>query len=117
MSLVALLGEMNRLFDALATQVTLVASPMLSFSVPFTFAIFFALTLYGLYFVHMHVPETAGLELEAITAMMATRAAGGGSPAMVDERAEPARARASENFGAARARTSGGVDVGARPRR
>ena len=38
-----------------------------------TFGTFFALTLYSLYFVHAHVPETKGLTLEQIEQLFAKR--------------------------------------------
>jgi MFS transporter, SP family, arabinose:H+ symporter len=39
-----------------------------------TFIIFAALTLYSIYFVHKHVPETKGLTLEQIEDLFRTRA-------------------------------------------
>ena len=52
--------------------VTLLAAPLLAFSVAFTFLLFGAFSVYGVYFVHKYVPETKGLELEQITDMLHT---------------------------------------------
>ena len=50
--------------------VLFVSAPLLDLSVSVTFAVFFAIGLYGLYFAQMNVPETKGLELEQITDML-----------------------------------------------
>ena len=55
-----------------------------------TFGTFFALTLYSLYFVHAHVPETKGLTLEQIEQLFAKRSEGGGGGAPVDTAEERA---------------------------
>ena len=55
--------------------VTLLASPLIAFSVSFTFFVFGALAVYGMYFIHAYVPETKGLELEQITTMLTQLAA------------------------------------------
>ncbi|KAH8063671.1 hypothetical protein JL722_2855 [Aureococcus anophagefferens] len=55
--------------------VTLLASPLIAFSVSFTFFVFGALAVYGTYFIHAYVPETKGLELEQITTMLTQLAA------------------------------------------
>jgi hypothetical protein len=55
--------------------VTLLASPLIAFSVSFTFFVFGALAVYGVYFIHAYVPETKGLELEQITTMLTQLAA------------------------------------------
>ena len=66
-----------------------------------TFGTFFALTLYSLYFVHAHVPETKGLTLEQIEQLFAKRSEGGGGGAPVDtaeERALLSETRCPQSF-------------------
>ena len=55
-----------------------------------TFGIFFTLTIYSLYFVHVHVPETKGLTLEQIEQLFAKRSEGAGAGAPVDTSEEHA---------------------------
>lgn len=54
--------------------VTFGAAPLLALSSPACFGTFFVLTLYSIYFVYAHVPETQGLTLEQITDMLQRRA-------------------------------------------
>ena len=51
----------------------LVAAPSLQDSLPVSFGIFGALTVYSIHFIKNHVPETRGLSLEQITIMLAGR--------------------------------------------
>lgn len=55
---------------AFNTIVSFAADDLLSFSLPFTFAIFLVLDAYAIYFVYGNVPETKGLTLEQITMML-----------------------------------------------
>ena len=52
------------------TIVSFAADDLLSFSLPFTFALFLFLDAYAVYFVYGNVPETKGLSLEQITMML-----------------------------------------------
>mmetsp|Transcript_21805 Transcript_21805/g.50225 ORF Transcript_21805/g.50225 Transcript_21805/m.50225 type:complete len:553 (+) Transcript_21805:82-1740(+) len=52
------------------TIVSFGADDLLAFSLPFTFALFFLLDVYAVYFVYGNVPETKGLTLEQITMML-----------------------------------------------
>lgn len=59
---------------ALNAIVTFVAAPLLNVSAAACFTVFFGLVLYTFYFVDVYVPETRGLALEQITAMLHRRA-------------------------------------------
>jgi len=52
------------------TLVSFAADDLLSYSLPFTFALFLVLDAYAVYFVYGNVPETKGLTLEQITMML-----------------------------------------------